>query len=653
MYLAFFITNGHFRDKMMQEKPSVEDLHNVMKELLEQDEEANSLYKRTLEGYGPDITFKRRSKEAIAKFLNKQGVKKVGSFSEDKVLVEEMMRMLERDAFFAGLLTKYEEGFEWSTTEYEKAYDLLNALQYRGGEAKPTKKVVTDEDLYYIMSGILAIDEEEEIDQFYVRVLKMREKGEMWNGPIIARIVKNLKLQEVTDVTPQTDQWILATKMKGMLERDKLLDELVFLYDNDEKWPSGKRETALILLGLTGSTAPPVRELGKEERKDDEELFRLIDIVLHSKNTPDRRLYKKALKRYDETKRFNKEDKQALVESFQRLQWGRVSLLTPDSEVAERVRKIVKRGEVQQALLTKMYDLYLKKGVKGWTAALRNAAWDYLHIPRAEMEVVEPLVVVPPPPARTKLVIRVPPPLTLDQRLVTMDKFRAMTKEEREKLLKMLPEYKDTSQLQLEFIDMKEATFRRITTYIDQILSLRPPESSESTSESESDSDSSQDEDRGPPQRSRLTIQPMTPLTFTERGISLSLSSMMILTTLEDLYNKFRLLTKEEQDELAFTLRLEDEALLNFATMDYTLFKRIERVLDEILSQRKAPVPVVERPNAEKVGRIRRRVMDVATTTEEWEEVGRIINPVCLPSHPRNTQELTILRLIHRESQLQ
>jgi hypothetical protein len=415
---------------MEQERPSVEDLALVMRELLEVDREANEYYRFQLEGYTPEITFKPRYKEIMAKHLRRQGVKGLNRSTDESVLVEAMRRMLERDAFFAGLLTKYEEGQQWTVEEYDRAYALLNALQY----SPSVEKVVTDEDLYMMMSGILSDDrgEEREINEFYTRVLLSHKEGKLWSDRVRQKVLDHLKYQnvEMGAFSPQTPQWELAVKVENMLQRDKLFDELVALYENGEKWPAGKRETALILLGMppvvTGkaSTITTKEERETEERRDDRELFRLIDIILNDKHTPDRLLYETALDSYELAHRFSKEEKHALVDSFSRLRWGSMSLITPDSEVAERVRKIVTRGGSEMELLLTMYELYRRK--KKWTGEMRVAAWDYLHIPPG---IVEDLPLEPEPPvpsSRTKLVIRVPPPPSMEQRGISPSFFTSI-----------------------------------------------------------------------------------------------------------------------------------------------------------------------------------------------------------------------------------
>jgi hypothetical protein len=62
----------------------------------------------------------------------------------------------------------------------------------------------------------------------------------------------------------------------------------------------------------------------------------------------------------------------------------------------------------------------------------------------------------------------------------------------------------------IDFHNMREAVFRRLEGIIDKILSERPV----------SEEEESEDVERGPPQRSRILLEPPVPLSFERRGIS-------------------------------------------------------------------------------------------------------------------------------------
>jgi hypothetical protein len=85
---------------------------------------------------------------------------------------------------------------------------------------------------------------------------------------------------------------------------------------------------------------------------------------------------------------------------------------------------------------------------------------------------------------------------------------------------------------------------------------------------------------------------------------------------IEELFEKFKMLTMDEREELSevlglvcfhfffskklLTLWKDGSVVLNFATMDFIQFKRIERFVERKLAGR--VIPVVERPKPEAVG---------------------------------------------------
>jgi hypothetical protein len=335
-----------------------QQLYDAFQVILESNRAGDDFFMALLENYDPDIAFKRRTSQQIIDYLAQRGITFVLEPPSTQ-LAEEMHRALETDNFFTLLAYRHQAGLEWSPSQTERAREQLRLPG------------ATREDLYNVMSDHLEFGRGS--SQFYERALREYKKGVVWSEEEREAILTAL------EVEAETEDWTLAVKMENALERDDLFEELVDLYEEGRKWPRSLEEMALRLLGLSKRVTP--EEESEALRKRDAALFHLVDLVLNDRHTPDRHLYKKALRHYEAERRLRRREKRQLVDSLQEVGWGHVTEGTPDRELAQRIQKIVVRGGPMQALLQEMYTTYKKYGgAEMWTDYQRGEVWAYFTI---------------------------------------------------------------------------------------------------------------------------------------------------------------------------------------------------------------------------------------------------------------------------------